>query len=162
MDFYCTLWSLQAYFSSPPLLAGNVPPPAGLTTANFEDFRKKSDLVLPKLFEQTQKAKELMGKEKALAGQKRKRVNGETEGFFHPRYLTGRRLFEQEVESPLGPDCVFTDDSSRILLSDARSSLNTSSYFNSCSTSRRLPPQSRRLQAECTRISGWMRIWRHG
>jgi len=97
MDFYSTLWSLQAYFSSPPLLAGNVPPPAGLTVANFEDFKKKSDFVLPKLFEQTQKAKELMGKEKAIAGQKRKRADGDAEGFFHPRYLTGQRLFEQEV-----------------------------------------------------------------
>jgi len=100
MDFYSTLWSLQAYFSSPPLLAGNVPPPIGLTVANFEDFKKKSDFVLPKLFEQTQKAKELMGKEKNVAGQKRKRSDGQAEGFFHPRYLTGRRLFEQEVSLP--------------------------------------------------------------
>lgn len=102
-DLYTTLWSLQQYFASPPSLAGppvvaqpDQPIPA------FDDFKVKSDFVLPKLYEQTQKAKEMMGKEKDLdsgAGSKRKREDSDT-GFFHPRYLTGKRLFEHEVGQP--------------------------------------------------------------
>lgn len=92
-DFYSTLWSLQQYFASPPTLDG--PPTGEPPVTPFQRFRIQTDFVLPKLFEQTVREKDLMGKETDVVGQKRKR--GGDEGFFHPRYLTGRRLLEHEV-----------------------------------------------------------------
>jgi THO complex subunit 1 len=92
-DFYSTLWSLQKYFSHPPCLQGGSTGNPSQTP--WEDFKEKSEIVLPKLFEQTQKERDLLGKEDAVpSGRKRKR---DDEGFFHPRYLTGRRLLEHEV-----------------------------------------------------------------
>lgn len=39
-----------------------------------------------------------MGKETDMVGKKRKRVGDDDDGgFFHPRYLTGKRLLEHEV-----------------------------------------------------------------
>lgn len=110
-DFYSTLWSLQQYFAHPPSLAPSTSaansraptPSVGESSKTpFATFREKSDLVLPILFEQTKKQKELMGREldtdRVGTGKKRKRVEGETDGsFFYPRYLTGKRLLEHEV-----------------------------------------------------------------
>lgn len=109
-DFYSTLWSLQQYFAHPPSLATQptaqpatprTPRSEGATTTTpFATFRQKSDLVLPILFEQTKKQKELMGREADGGGPGRKRKREEaTEdgGFFYPRYLTGKRLLEHEV-----------------------------------------------------------------
>ncbi|ORX37677.1 THO complex subunit 1 transcription elongation factor-domain-containing protein [Kockovaella imperatae] len=119
-DFYSTLWSLQQYFASPPLLAGpSAPAKDGESSKTpFDDFKDKSDFVLPKLFEQTVKEKELMGIEKLgttiksdsvisqEAGRKRKREHAKEQQdesqskkgrFFHPRYLTGRKLLEHEL-----------------------------------------------------------------
>lgn len=95
-DLYSTLWSLQQYFASPPLLGR--PSSASPDATTWEDFRKKSDFVLPRLFEQTKKQVEMQGKEDdpTMMGGKRKR-DVEDEGFFHPRYLTPRRLFEHQV-----------------------------------------------------------------
>ena len=101
-DFYQTLWSIQRYFAHPPSLDG--PPTRSDIDEEprtpFEQFKLKSEFVLPKLFEQTQREKEMMGKEaEARGGKKRKRgLDGEGQGgFFHPRYLTGKRLLEHEV-----------------------------------------------------------------
>ncbi|WVF68236.1 hypothetical protein IAT40_003001 [Kwoniella sp. CBS 6097] len=99
-DFYSTLWSLQQYFAHPPSLDG---PPIGISLQTpFEIFKEKSDFILPKLFAQTQKEKDLLGKDTDVVGKKRKR-SGEQEGqggFFHPRYLTGKRLLEHELADP--------------------------------------------------------------
>ncbi len=96
-----TLWSLQQYFAHPPSLDGPATrsDPDEPPRTPFEQFKIKSDFVLPKLFEQTQREKEMMGKEVAGSGNKRKRaVEDEGQhGFFHPRYLTGKRLLEHEV-----------------------------------------------------------------
>ena len=92
-ELYPTLWSLQEYFSYPPLLA--------LKSRNrrpfdhFEEFKKKTEFVLPRLFEETEKEKESFLKEEGRAGLKRKRG----ESFFYPRYLTDKRLFDYEVSS---------------------------------------------------------------
>ncbi|WWD20341.1 hypothetical protein CI109_104817 [Kwoniella shandongensis] len=103
-DFYSTLWSLQQYFAHPPSLDG--PPTGDPPKTPFDTFKEKSDFVLPKLFAQTQKEKEMLGKdaESVVGNQKRKR-NTEDEGegrggFFHPRYLTGKRLLEHELADP--------------------------------------------------------------
>ncbi|ODN72895.1 hypothetical protein L202_08318 [Cryptococcus amylolentus CBS 6039] len=93
-DFYSTLWSLQQYFAHPPSLDG--PPVGSPPQTPFQTFRQKSGLVLPRLFEETQKEKELSGKDETV-GKKRKREDG---GFFHPRYLTGKRLFSYELLDP--------------------------------------------------------------
>ena len=125
-EFYSTLWSLQHYFASPPSLAAPSPPSGSLIPAEpsksaFDDFKVKSDFVLPKLFEQTLKERAQMGVEKdgsvkmkptlvkqesERVGRKRKRGGVKEEEqekvdskgkFFHPRYLTGKRLLEHEV-----------------------------------------------------------------
>ncbi|KAK4685075.1 THO complex subunit 1, partial [Tremellales sp. Uapishka_1] len=97
-DFYPTLWSLQQYFASPPSLDG---PSTGEPPQNpFETFKNKSDFVLPILFEQTVKEKEMMGKEAEIVGKKRKRVESDDGGFFHPRYLTGKNLLHHELADP--------------------------------------------------------------
>ncbi|WVQ77756.1 hypothetical protein IAR50_007446 [Cryptococcus sp. DSM 104548] len=93
-DFYSTLWSLQQYFAHPPSLDG--PPVGSPPQTPFQTFRHKSNIVLPKLFEETQKDKDLSGKDEPV-GKKRKRGDG---GFFHPRYLTGKRLFSYELLDP--------------------------------------------------------------
>jgi THO complex subunit 1 len=95
-DFYATLWSLQQYFAHPPSLA---PSPQARNTGPtpFASFRQKSEIVLPILFAQTKKQKELMGREVEV-GKKRKREDGgDAGGFFHPRFLTGKKLLEHEV-----------------------------------------------------------------
>ncbi|WRT69725.1 uncharacterized protein IL334_006715 [Kwoniella shivajii] len=100
MDFYPTLWSLQQYFAHPPSLDGiatGEPP-----KTPFDTFKEKSDFVLPQLFAQTQKEKALLGKDTEIGGKKRKR-SAEDEGnggFFHPRFLTGKRLLEHELADP--------------------------------------------------------------
>lgn len=108
-DFYATLWSLQQYFAHPPSLA---PSSQARNTGPtpFASFRHKSEIVLPILFEQTKKQKELMGREVEV-GKKRKRDdgNGDAGGFFHPRYLTGKKLLEHEVCFSLGFGVVYTD-----------------------------------------------------
>ncbi|WVR08034.1 hypothetical protein IAU60_005078 [Kwoniella sp. DSM 27419] len=98
-DFYSTLWSLQQYFAHPPSLDG---PAAGSPPRTpFETFKEKSDFVLPQVFAQTQKEKALLGKEADSPSKKRKRDTGEADGgFFHPRYLTGKRLLEHELADP--------------------------------------------------------------
>jgi THO complex subunit 1 len=104
-DFYSTLWSLQQSFAHPPSLApspqvGTPRTPSTSTTSTpFASFRQKSEIVLPVLFEQTKKQKELMGREVEGVSKKRKRgESAEQEGgFFHPRYLTGKKLLEHEV-----------------------------------------------------------------
>ncbi|WVO14330.1 hypothetical protein L204_101962 [Cryptococcus depauperatus] len=98
-DLYSTLWSLQHYFAHPPSLDGpsfDIPP-----KTPFENFRSKTDFVLPKLFEQTRKEAVLLGKEERI-GKKRKHENTQDHigGFFYPRYLTGKRLFEYELADP--------------------------------------------------------------
>jgi hypothetical protein len=93
-DFYSTLWSLQQYFASPPTLDG--PPTGEPPHTPFDDFKTKSDFVLPRLFEQTRRENEIMGKDTEMVGSKRKR-DVDDGGFFHPRYLTGKRLLEHEV-----------------------------------------------------------------
>lgn len=96
-DFYSTLWSLQQYFSHPPSLDG--PAVGSPPKTPFQTFREKSDFVLPQLFEQTRKEKAMAGTDDGL-GKKRKRqvMEGQdTGGFFHPRFLTGKRLFEYEL-----------------------------------------------------------------
>jgi THO complex subunit 1 len=93
-DFYSTLWSLQQYFASPPTLDG--PPTGDPPHTPFHDFKTKSDFVLPRLFEQTRRENEIMGKDTEMVGSKRKR-DVDDGGFFHPRYLTGKRLLEHEV-----------------------------------------------------------------
>ena len=100
-DFYSTLWSLQQYFAHPPSLDGPATrsdPEEPLRTP-FEQFKIKSDFVLPELFEQTQRERKVMGKEAEGSGKKRKRtIEDEGQGgFFHPRYLTGKRLLQHEV-----------------------------------------------------------------
>ena len=95
-DFYTTLWSLQQYFAHPPSLAPS-PQARNQGPTPFASFRQKSETVLPILFEQTKKQKELMGREVEV-GKKRKRDDaGDAGGFFHPRYLTGKNLLEHEV-----------------------------------------------------------------
>jgi THO complex subunit 1 len=89
-DFYSTLWSLQQYFASPPTLDG--PPTGDPPHTPFHDFKTKSDFVLPRLFEQTRRENE----DTEMVGSKRKR-DVDDGGFFHPRYLTGKRLLEHEV-----------------------------------------------------------------
>jgi THO complex subunit 1 len=100
-DFYSTLWSLQQSFAHPPSLA---PSPQARNQSGptpFASFRQKSEVVLPILFEQTKKQKELMGREVEV-GKKRKRNDvGDAGGFFHPRYLTGKKLMEHEVSQSL-------------------------------------------------------------
>lgn len=96
-DFYSTLWSLQQYFSHPPSLDG--PAVGSPPKTPFQTFRDKSDFVLPQLFEQTKKEKAMTGTEDGM-GKKRKREAMEGQdagGFFHPRFLTGKRLFEYEL-----------------------------------------------------------------
>ncbi|OCF34437.1 hypothetical protein I316_03951 [Kwoniella heveanensis BCC8398] len=99
-DFYSTLWSLQQYFAHPPSLDG--PASGSPPRSPFEIFKEKSDFVLPKLFAQTQKEKDLLGKDADVVGKKRKRSTEEEGqgGFFHPRYLTGKRLLEHELADP--------------------------------------------------------------
>ncbi|ORY34712.1 THO complex subunit 1 transcription elongation factor-domain-containing protein [Naematelia encephala] len=98
LDFYSSLWSLQQYLAVPPALAGPpVPGPDGTTQTLFQQFRAESDFVLPKLFEQTQKEKNLAGKDTDPIGKKRKRSE---EDFFHPRYLTAKRLLDHELSDP--------------------------------------------------------------
>lgn len=95
-DFYATLWSLQQYFAHPPSLAPS-PQARNTNPTPFASFRQKSEIVLPILFEQTKKQKDLMGREVEV-GKKRKRdETGDAGGFFHPRYLTGKKLLEHEV-----------------------------------------------------------------
>jgi THO complex subunit 1 len=107
-DFYSTLWSLQQYFAHPPSLApssstsASTPRTPEPTTTPFASFRQKSEIVLPILFEQTKKQKDLMGREVESGTKKRKRdeagVGSEGAGdFFYPRYLTGKKLLEHEV-----------------------------------------------------------------
>ncbi|GFZ49697.1 hypothetical protein JCM24511_07099 [Saitozyma sp. JCM 24511] len=96
-DFYSTLWSLQQYFASPPTLDG--PPTGEPPHTPFDDFKTKSDFVLPRLFEQTRRENEIMGKDTEMVGSKRKR-DVDDGGFFHPRYLTGKRLLEHELADP--------------------------------------------------------------
>lgn len=104
-EFYSTLWSLQQYFAHPPSLApspqsqaGTPRPGQSTPSTPFASFRQKSEIVLPILFAQTKKQKELMGREVEI-GKKRKRDEGleGAGGFFHPRYLTGKKLLEHEV-----------------------------------------------------------------
>jgi THO complex subunit 1 len=68
----------------------------------LEHFKTKTDAVLPKLFAETDKERDALVKEKE-DGHERKRKRGDdaTGGFFHPRYLTERRLFEYEVRASL-------------------------------------------------------------
>ncbi|WVO21599.1 uncharacterized protein IAS62_002908 [Cryptococcus decagattii] len=97
LDFYSTLWSLQQYFSHPPSLDG--PAVGSPRKTPFQTFRDKSDFVLPQLFEQTKKETAMTGTEDGM-GKKRKReaMEGQdTGGFFYPRFLTGKRLFEYEL-----------------------------------------------------------------
>ncbi|WWC73668.1 uncharacterized protein I206_107640 [Kwoniella pini CBS 10737] len=100
LDFYPTLWSLQQYFAHPPSLDGPASGDPAITP--FETFKEKTDSVLPHLFAQTQKEKALLGKDAESVGKKRKRLAGDMGegGFFHPRYLTGKRLFEYELADP--------------------------------------------------------------
>lgn len=104
-DFYSTLWSLQHYFAYPPSLGGATIPTGSAEASDspFQQFKDKTDFVLPKLFAETQREKELMGKEADTVGNKRKRSEGddkaEDRGLFYPRYLTGKRLLEHEVRS---------------------------------------------------------------
>ena len=152
MDFYNTLWSLQHYFASPPSLAGpSTPAKEGEEPSGpFEDFKRKSDFVLPKLFEQTQREKAMMGKEDVV-GRKRKRTDAD---FFHPRYLTPRRLLEHEV-SPRWRDASSANTSSPILRSAAKFSFNTLSSFNSFSISPPHLPPNRHTQVACRKTSSW-------
>ncbi|KAK6908723.1 hypothetical protein I203_102726 [Kwoniella mangroviensis CBS 8507] len=100
LDFYPTLWSLQQYFAHPPSLDG--PAVGEPAKTPFHTFKEKTDFVLPHLFAQTQKEKALLGKDAEVIGKKRKRSAEDVEngGFFHPRYLTGKRLFEYELADP--------------------------------------------------------------
>ncbi|RXK39720.1 hypothetical protein M231_03075 [Tremella mesenterica] len=102
-EFYSTLWSLQHYFAYPPSLDGPAVQsnPGEPARTPFETFKAKTEFVLPKLFEQTQKEKEMMGKDAEVISRKRKRSEGQSDasarGFFHPRFLTGKRLFDHEL-----------------------------------------------------------------
>lgn len=122
-DFYSTLWSLQQYFSNPPTLDG---PPTGTPALTpFALFKSKTDFVLPRLFEQTLKEKATSGTEVSTSSsttktstspststsptsRKRKRAAitttteaaDEDDSFFHPHYLTGRRLLSHELADP--------------------------------------------------------------
>ncbi|KAK8849711.1 hypothetical protein IAR55_005046 [Kwoniella newhampshirensis] len=103
-DFYSTLWSLQQYFAHPPSLDG--PASGDPAQTPFDIFIEKTDFVLPKLFQQTQQEKDMLGKDAGgvIGGQKRKRsLEDEGDGrggFFYPRYLTGKRLLEHELADP--------------------------------------------------------------
>ncbi|KAL7425191.1 hypothetical protein Q5752_000879 [Cryptotrichosporon argae] len=97
-SFYATLWSLQHYFANPPSLDG--PATGDPPRTPFETFRYKTDLVLPRLFEETKKEDTLRASSTDIEGRKRKRDEDECEeegGFFYPRYLTGRKLLEHEL-----------------------------------------------------------------
>lgn len=125
-NFYSTLWSLQQYFAHPPSLAPSTTTPVSTprTPASasepaatpFASFRQKSEIVLPILFEQTKKQKELMGREVEGSTKKRKRneagLESEIAGdFFYPRYLTGKKLLEHEVSlNPIPKASIPTDD----------------------------------------------------
>ncbi|KAI9638858.1 THO complex subunit 1 transcription elongation factor-domain-containing protein [Dioszegia hungarica] len=120
-DFYSTLWSIQQYFSNPSTLDG--PPTGSPPVSGFEQFKQKTDFLLPKLFEQTQNEKATSSTESSTSpsqsSRKRKREDGgdptdsavtadplpaststSANAFFHPRYLTGRRLFSHELADP--------------------------------------------------------------
>jgi THO complex subunit 1 len=92
-DFYATLWSLQGYFANPPSLDGPAVKTNDGSVTPFQAFKKKTEFILPKLYEQTTKEKALQPE----GTKKRKRDEVNDEGFFHPRYLTGKRLLEHEV-----------------------------------------------------------------
>ncbi|KAK1923659.1 THO complex subunit 1 transcription elongation factor-domain-containing protein [Papiliotrema laurentii] len=96
-ELYSTLWSLQEYFAFPPLLAQKSKQRRPFD--HLEHFKTKTDAVLPKLFAETDKERDALVKEKE-DGHERKRKRGDdaTGGFFHPRYLTERRLFEYELK----------------------------------------------------------------
>ncbi|WVQ78944.1 hypothetical protein IAT38_001036 [Cryptococcus sp. DSM 104549] len=97
-DFYSTLWSLQQYFAHPPSLDG--PATGSPPRTPFQVFQDKSNLVLPVLYEQTKKEKEALSEDGEGAGKKRKRDDAGAAEFFHPRYLTGKRLLDYELADP--------------------------------------------------------------
>jgi THO complex subunit 1 len=168
-DFYSTLWSLQQYFAHPPSLAPSTTTPVSTprTPASasepaatpFASFRQKSEIVLPILFEQTKKQKELMGREVEGSTKKRKRNEAGLESeivgdFFYPRYLTGKKLLEHEVSfNPIPKASVRLTTSWPTLRSAARFSFNTLSSFSSYSTSPPVRLPNRRSLAVCPRIS---------
>jgi THO complex subunit 1 len=93
---YAKFWSLQVYFANPPYVSGKLPGPKGLPKPRLQDFKLKTEAVLPRLFAETEKAKRNAAVERV--GQKRKReTEEEDQAFFHPRLLTDKRLFEYQV-----------------------------------------------------------------
>lgn len=81
---YAKFWSLQVYFANPPYVSGKLPGPKGLPNPSLQDFKLKTEAVLPRLFAETEKSKRNAAVERV--GQKRKREDEEAvQAFFHPR-----------------------------------------------------------------------------
>ena len=77
-------------------MSGKLPGPKGLPNPSLQDFKLKTEAVLPRLFAETEKSKRNAAVERV--GQKRKREDEEeVQAFFHPRLLTDKRLFEYQV-----------------------------------------------------------------
>ncbi|KAJ8523115.1 hypothetical protein ONZ45_g446 [Pleurotus djamor] len=95
-DFYNTFWSLQLYFSKPPLFAN---------PGVFEDFRTSVTKVLPVIKEATAKERAMMGS-RASNGHntlsKRKREpdttdDVQTSEYFFAKFLTSPELLDLEI-----------------------------------------------------------------
>lgn len=97
-DFYHTFWSLQLYFSKPPVFA---------QPSTFAQFQEAVDKVLPAIKEATAKERAMMGSKAVAASNastlKRKRdaVEGEEElsstEYFFAKFLTSSELLDLEV-----------------------------------------------------------------
>ncbi|KAG5222357.1 THO complex transcription elongation factor-domain-containing [Salix suchowensis] len=111
-EFYHTFWSLQLYFSKPPLFAN---------PGAFDDFRDGVNKVLPVIKEATAKERAMMGSRASNhSANKRKRESEHieeisTSDYFFAKFLTSPELLDLEVSYH-----PFSDISPLICLPDRR------------------------------------------
>ncbi|KAF7436248.1 hypothetical protein PC9H_003077 [Pleurotus ostreatus] len=93
-EFYHTFWSLQLYFSKPPLFAN---------PGVFDDFRDGVNKVLPVIKEATAKERAMMGSRASnQSANKRKRESEHVEeistsDYFFAKFLTSPELLDLEI-----------------------------------------------------------------
>ncbi len=99
-DFFNTFWSLQLYFSRPPILA---------QPGRFNTFKSAVVAVMPVIKEATVKERAMMGSKAVVGNLKRRReevpsisTDEASKNYFFAKFLTSPDLLDLEVwASPL-------------------------------------------------------------
>ncbi|GAA6040856.1 hypothetical protein JCM8097_007750 [Rhodosporidiobolus ruineniae] len=108
--FYTLFWSLQRYFTNPPLLFVPQPSSADPSSTPFGELKAGLEQTLKAFEAQTRRERELAGGVKEEGAKKKKAEDveeaeggveaEELEEYFFPKFLTSRNLLDLELASP--------------------------------------------------------------